>query len=239
MKYPYRLLIPIIVVLSFTGNATRVSGETAGYPVLSEDFPHFLEKIYTHDTLTPPLKWSVTAQETVTVYKDGEFTEIKGRAIKTKRYVYKGDEVIEEEVLKEKIEGDYPDRKGKRGSFEGNAMPFSRDAQKDYQYLDYGVVDLNDTEARKISFKAVERDDEHFDGIAYFNPKTALLKKMEITYADNPTAIKDWKAVMTFRYIDGYRIMEDFEMDLRGGLLLVIKFNVRVRQHLSDIEVLE
>jgi len=210
----------------------------------------FLEQIIAADTLEDAENWSAIADEVFTLYEDESFTDYKSRTTREVRYTFLGDSV-EQEVLSEKTKGEEEDFGGDKEkkdddseehsesfSFDDDEMPFGEESEGLYDYTDLGIVKLYGSDYRAIEYRSKKRDDEHFDGTAWFDPQTAQIRRMKFSYAKPPRAIKHFVATLGFTYLDGYRLMESFDMDIRGRYLLVIKFNFSIRQKYRDFKIL-
>lgn len=223
---------------------TSISSNAQDIEPLSE----FLDRIYKTDSLPDAENWTAIADEVLTFYEDESFTDFKSRSTRTVRYTFQGDSLVQE-VLSEKIEGEEIDQNSDNDndgeehsegmSLGGENMPFSPDSKNDYKYSDGGMTTIDGEKMRVVNFEARERDEEHFDGAGWFEPETARIRRLRISYADNPRAVKFFAATLGFDYIDGYRVMDLFEMDIKGRYLLFIKFNISIRQKYRDIEILQ
>jgi len=212
-----------------------------------EPLDDFLARIAATDTVEDAENWTAIADEVFTLYEDESFTDFKSRSTRTVRYTYQGDSVSQE-VLSAKIEGEELDDRSKEDDGDGESesmsigeenMPFGPKSKGKYKYTDLGMTKIAGKPVRAIGYESKIRDDEHFDGTAWFDPETALIQRIHINYAKTPKAIKHFDATMGFTYIDDYRLMESFDMDIKGRYLLVIKFNISLRQKYRDFELLE
>ncbi len=214
----------------------------------TEPLNKFLDRIYEADSLPDAENWTAIVDEVFTIYEDESFTDFKTRSTRTLRYTFQGDSVVQE-VLSEKVEGEEIDgdkdddedeeEHSEEMSFGDDNMPFNRGSAGDYEYSDGGMTTIGGESMRVVNFEARERDEEHFDGAGWFEPETARIRRLRISYADNPRAVKFFVATLGFDYIDGYRVMDLFEMDIKGRYLLFIKFNVSLRQKYREIELLQ
>ncbi len=207
----------------------------------------FLARIAETDTVEDAKNWTAIADEVFILYEDESFTDFKSRSTRTVRYTYQGDSVTQE-ILSATIEGEEIEDKGKKGDSNGESesmsigeenMPFSPESEGKYKYTDLGMAKIAGKPMRAIAFEAKKRSEEYFDGTAWFDPETALIKRIRINYAKTPRAIRHFDATMGFIYIDGYRLMESFDMDIKGRYLLLIKFNVSIKQKYRDFKVLK
>lgn len=236
MKNPFAI---ILLLTSMLALSSAVAEDI-------EPLDDFLQRIEAADTLPEAENWTAIADEVFTLYEDESFTDFKSRSTRTVRYTFLGDSV-EQEVLSEKLEGEEMDDRGdddgeeRSGemSLKAENLPFNPESEGDYEYSDMGMKTLAGEKMRAIAFEATVRDEEHFDGTAWFDPETARIRRIRISYADNPRAVKHFDATLGYAYVDGYRVMNLFEMDIKGRYLLVIKFNLSLRQKYHDIEILE
>ncbi|MCK5833584.1 hypothetical protein KAH81_07935 [bacterium] len=216
---------------------------TASPCARAESLDDFVTRIIASDTLGTPEQYMFTAEETVISYQDKKRTEKKGAVFSQKRYTIYGEDSVEVEVLSTTVEGDSLPDNGKGNSEERETladedMPFNTNTLPDYIYEDLGVVTLNSESTRKIRFRSKKRSKNKIDGIAWFDPTTAYLERMDFEYARKPFAIKDFSAVLKLTYRDGYKFLSYFEMELRVKVPIIMEMNLSVKQVITKIDVL-
>ena len=207
-----------------------------------ESLPEFMERVYSADSVNTPDKWNYRAEEVVTHFEDASRTEVESRVTTVKDYVMEDGEIVSEKVISREVEGEESDSERPKGNDREEPeykMPFSDDSRDEYDYSDLGTMTLRGETVRQIGFEPVEEDDEYVRGSAWFEVESAEIRRFEFQPVDYPFAVKYLKIRLDFERIGEYIVPVYFDMQLSGKILFLAKFNIRVQQTKSDIDIIQ